>query len=395
MFRLSRLVKHTSLFKRTLYTKTTIDATRVNLAQPDPDHKSLILLTTPPQLNNIVNNIIDKQSTNPNLSQILVVCVDSIADSRNGYSELWLKTRFDITNRETIEERNERIKKKVEPLSVDPIKFDKSWKDTKEETLFSINFANLGIQSKIRLANTLFENGENSTCFYVGNEPFDWFNLAGVTVDVTLDNCSAIKNIEYANRLTEIPLVETPEDADGEVDDELYTITDFEGNLIKSINNQSASGYLIDNSKVMSSKKDLYFKLYDDETQDVTRPWLDEYYKLIVGGLGWGEKQAFLAVDPIVGTAGYRDVKLYFYDKETLIHDVDSPAAKDHHKLVFECSELEKGYEEYNQTSTEAQHTLVKPGVFAMGCEQGFELDGIWHRSNGEFVEIEVAEPKS
>lgn len=206
MFRLSRLVKHTSLFKRTLYTKTTIDATRVNLAQPDPDHKSLILLTTPPQLNNVVNNIIDKQSTNPNLSQILVVCVDSIADSRNGYSELWLKTRFDITNRETIEERNERIKKKVEPLSVDPIKFDKSWKDTKEETLFSINFANLGIQSKIRLANTLFENGENSTCFYVGNEPFDWFNLAGVTVDVTLDNCSAIKNIEYANRLTEIQI---------------------------------------------------------------------------------------------------------------------------------------------------------------------------------------------
>ncbi|GAV29775.1 hypothetical protein PMKS-003277 [Pichia membranifaciens] len=390
MFRLNRFVKPASILRRSLYTKTTLNANGIDIAQPNLDHKSLILLTTPPQLNNIVSNVIDKQATNTNISQILVVCIDSIADSRNGYSELWLETPFKVTHHETIEERNERIKKKVEPLSVDPIKFDKSWKDTTEQTLFQINLTNLGLDSKVRLANTLFENGENSTCFYIGKESYDWYNLAKVIVDVNLDNFSAVQNIEYANRLTEIPLVENVEEG---ADEELFTVTDFEGNLIKSINNQSASGYLIDNSIVMNSKKDLYFKLYDNETEDRTRPWLHEYYKLIVGGLGWGEKQAFLAVDPIVGTTGFRDVKLFFYDKDSSKHRVRFPVTNGNSKLVFECSELESGYEEYKQsTQAGAQETVVKPGVFAMGCEQGFELDGIWHRSNGEFVEIEVAQ---
>lgn len=390
MLRFNRWVKPAFLLKRSLYTKTTLNAGGIEIAQPNPNHKSLILLTTPPQLNNIVSNVIDKQATNTGISQILVVCVDSIADSRNAYSELWLETPFRVAHHETIEERNERIKKKVEPLSVDPIKFDKSWKDTKEQTLFQINLTNLGLNSKVRLANTLFENGENSTCFYIGKESYDWYNLANVTVDVNLDNFSAVQNIEYANRLTEIPLVEAVEEG---ADEELFTITDFEGNLIKSINNQSASGYLTDNSIVMSSKKDLYFKLYDNETEDPTKPCLQEYYKLIVGGLGWGEKQAFLAVDPIVGTTGFRDVKLFYYDKDTAKHHVESPVVSGNSKLVFECSELESGYEEYKQpTDTGAQETVIKPGVFAMGCEQGFELDGIWHRSNGEFVQIEVAQ---
>lgn len=381
MFQITKIARPVSIFKRTLFTKTTINPKSIQLNQPNAAHDSLILLTTPPQLNNVVNALVDENSIANKLKQKLVVCVDSIANSRNGYSELWLNSPFSITKHETIEERNERIKKKIDPLSVDPIKFDKAWKDTKDETMFEVNFTNLKMKTKIRLANTLFENGENSTCFFVGNEKFDWYNLANITIDVNLDNISNIKNIEYCNRLTEIPLVENETD--------LYTITDFEGNLIKSINNQSASGYLIDNSLVMDSKKDLYFKLYEDENHDLTRPWGHEYYKLIVGGLGWGEKQAFLAVDPIVGTTGYKDVKLYFYDKGTKQYSITSPQHSANNKLIFECSELEDGYEEYSKPDDKTC-TSEYEGVFAMGCENGFELDGIWHRSNGEFVDVEI-----
>lgn len=381
-------------FKRCLYTKTTINPKNINILQPDEFHKSLIIMTTPPQLNNTINKLYDNNIFNKfKLNQLLVVCVDSLLNSRNGYSEIWLKNNFNLKNFETIEQRNERIKKKYDPLSVDPIRFDKKWNDTKEQTLFEINFKNFNFNSKIRLANTLFENSENSTCFYVGNKPFDWFNLATIKIDIDLDEYKNIDNIEYFNRLTEIPLVENENGNDNDGNN-LYTITDFEGNLIKSINNQSASQYLIDNSIVMESKKDLYFKLYNNENP--TKPFQDEYYKLIVGGLGWGEKQAFLAIDPVVGKTGYRDVKLFYYDKSTPIHEIQIPdSSTSNNKIIFECSELENGYETYNNKhnntkNQEIVNEVVKPGVFAMGCEQGFELDGVWHRSNGESVGIEI-----
>lgn len=375
----------TKVFKRSLFTKTTLNPDKINLVQPDNEHKSLILLTTPPQLNNIVNNLYNnKIFENFKLNQILVVCIDSILNSRNGYSELWSKNEFELKNYETIEDRDKRIMKRNDPLSVNPIKLDKNWNDIKEHTLFEINFNEIKLNSKLKLANTLFANNENSTCFYIGNKSIDWFNLASIQIDIKLDNFNKINSIDYFNRLTEIPLIE-----DIEKRDDYYTITDFEGNLIKSINDRSASGYLTNNSIVMSSKKNLYFKLYNHQTEKDIKPYQQEFYKLLVGGLGWGEKQAFLAIDPIVGKAGYRDVKLFYYDKNSKQFNIELPKQFMNNKLIFECSELEQIYETYNLHQTDSQ-TVIKPGIFAMGCENGFQLNNIWHGSNGEFIDVEV-----
>lgn len=380
--------KFNLITRRGLYTKTTLHPNEINFSQPnDNHHKSLILLTTPTRLNDVVNKVIEISKGEKNsINQILVACVDTILNSRDGYSEMWLRDNFKIDKYETIEQMNQRTKKKIDPLSVDPIKFDKSWKDKKNETLFEINFHNKKIiNSKIRLSNTLFNNGENCTCFYIGNEDLDWYNLSSVSISI---NDEIVENGEkYSNRLTEIPMVEDNVD-----ENEIFQITDFEGNLIKSINNQSASGFLINNSIVMESKKDLYFKLYDDGEKSFQNPSDEKYYKLIVGGLGWGEKQAFLAIDPIVGSTGYKNVKLYYYDSKTIKQDIGSPENEDGNnlnKIVFECSEIQQGYSDIDGTDT--KKAIVKEHIFGMGCEDGFELNNVWHRSNGETIELCVS----
>ncbi|TID30706.1 hypothetical protein CANINC_000622 [Pichia inconspicua] len=352
------------IFRRSLSTFTTINPNKVVFHQP-LNHSSLILISTPSQLKRVIQRVSDEQSKSNKLNQILVACVDTICGSRNAISELWTN-KFSIINHETIGDRNERLTPKKDALSVNPVKFDKSWKNNTLHTLFDINIG--GFNPKIRLANTLFANGEESTCFYVGNSSIDWFNLS--SVKVIIDENIKISEKSYKNRLTEIPFeLNNP---NGE-----YKITSYEGNLIKSINNQSTSGYLIDNAKVMDGKKDLYFKLYDANTS--IEPWNEELYKLVVGGLGWGEKQAFLAVDPdaLNGDVGYRNVKLFYYDTQRGVPTIPESG------IVVECSEKEEGF---NEASGE---TVEMEGVFGMGSEEGFEVNGVWHRANGEQIVAE------
>lgn len=349
-------------FKRCLSTFTTINPKSISFHQPE-SHNSLVLLTTPSQLSKVIATISkEKSKKDTRLNQILVACVDTICGSRNAVSELWTK-KLSIHNHETIGDRNERLKPKKEALSVNPVKLDKTWKNNTMHTLLDFKIGNFN--PKLRLANTLFCNGEESTCFYVGNTKIDWFNLS--SIKFTVDEEVNVSEKSYKNRLTEIPF-------DLDQPNVEYQITSYEGNLIKSINDKSASGYLINNAKVMDSKKDMYFKLYDGETQ--TKPWNQEVYKLVVGGLGWGEKQAFLAVDPdaLNGDLGHRNVKLYYFD-----HSTEKPEIPDA-GIVVECSEIEEGFSDLDGPTAELPH------VFGMGSEEGFELNGVWHRANGEQV---------
>lgn len=350
------------MLKRCFSTFTTINPKNIILHQPI-NHPSLILLSTPSQLKNVIQRISNENSSNLNkINKVLVACVDTICGSRNAISELWT-TDFSLVQHETIGDRNERLTPKKDALSVNPVKLDKSWKNNTLHTLFDIKIGQFN--PKLRLANTLFANGEESTCFYVGNSPIDWFNLSSVKVLIKEDINVSEKS--YSNRLTEIPL--ELENTQPE-----YKITSYEGNLIKSINNESASGYLINNSKVMDGKKDLYFKLYDSNNN--TAPWNQELYKLVVGGLGWGEKQAFLAIDPdaLNGETGFRNVKLFYYDTQTQVPPIPE------HGIVVECSEREDGF-----TDTTGEPVELKD-VFGMGSEEGFEVNGVWHRANGEQI---------
>lgn len=366
--------------KRSLSSSTVINPKKIDLNRPNAVHKSLILLTTPSQLNKTVNEVIqfsNKTIKNMNMNQILVACVDTISGSRNGYSTLWLENKFNVSEFQTLDKTLESLKKKKDPLSSDPVKMEKNWKDIKEFTNFEINFNYWDTKINTFLSNTIFQNSENSTCFYIGNESFDFENLSICKIELPLlhkeSNSHKNENINYTNKLTEIPFENDPNSIN-----QVYTVTDFEGNLIKSINNESASAYLINNEKVMDSKKDLYFKLYNNEDGD-NASINSKFYKLIVGGLGWGEKQAFIAVDPIVGHIGLQNVKLYYYDPTTKAHEYKSSESS---KIIIECSEIQDGYEDY-----EKSEQIELKNVFSFGCELGVQYNGVWHRANGEVIE--------
>ncbi|GMM30813.1 hypothetical protein DAMA08_035580 [Martiniozyma asiatica (nom. inval.)] len=355
---------------------TTVNPRSTILHYPGTDHQSLVLLTTPSQLNNVITTTFNEfNASNKSIKQILVACVDTILSSRNAYSELYLDTPFELQYHQTTEQSAAKNNLERDPLSVDPVKFDKNWKDQKDLTSLQLTINDT--IGKVQLANTLFANGEYNTCFYVGGEKFDWHNLSNANVKINFKNGSKGK-LQYSNRLSEIPLVEDAQD------NRVYQVTDFEGNLVKSINDEPASGYLINNSKVMGSKKDLFFKLY--ESEEKSKPWKDEYYRLLVGGLGWGEKQAIIAIDPIVGNIGYRKVKLYYYNSETPEYKPKIMNSQEH-MIVWECSELENGYDSY-QADTEENTETIYSNIFGIGCEAGYELDGITHRSHAETIEL-------
>lgn len=386
---------------RRLHTFTTINPQSVKLHYPETFHKSLILLSTSSQIGAVTNKIIELKnnsnskavSTSSVPENIVVACIDSVNGSRNGYSELWFNSKVTLKNFETIEQMNKRLTKKENPLSVDPIKMDRLWKDNRLNTSLNINFTNskFGLNDVLfNLSNTLFSNGEPSTCFTIGlNEEYDWYNLSNLSLEIdnsqneifSAESAGNKPKIQYFNRLKEIPMV--VEDSDK---NEVYEVTDFEGNLIKSINDKSASGYLTDNSIVMESKKELYFQVGDDKSQD--DKWMQEYYKLIVGGLGWGEKQAFVAIDPDVGEVGYRQIKLFYYDecntRELQITDTGGQS-----RIVLESSNVQDSYGAYGGDSADSTAPAVEvPNVFSCGGELGFRCNGVWHKSPGEALVV-------
>lgn len=357
---------------------TTLNPNEIKFNYPTSFHQSLILVTTPSQLNKIISKSID-DFQNPQMkpiSNIIVACCDSILGSRNAYSELYLDDKFIINNLKELKDDEPKLQR--DPLSVDPIRLDKNWSDKSVNTNFKINMIN-GDSMGIKLANTLFANGQHSVCFYIGDggSKYDWVNLEQLDITINDD----IKSVDYRNRLGEIPLVPA------KPDDE-YTVTDFEGNLIKSINHNSPSQYLIDNPLVMGSKKDLYFKLYD-KNQTSVPPYMEEYYKLIVGGLGWGEKQAFLGVDPVVGRVGYRDIKLFEFKKT--IQPINPLTLHNSNSIILECAPVEDGFQEHHSdVASGSSVPLEIEGVFSMGCEQGVDLNGVTHRSQGETLKLNM-----
>lgn len=371
---------------RNLITKSTINPKSINLSIPE-NVNSLILLTTPKQLNPLLKYLSQNNETFLNsskLENLIVASTDTICHSRNAISELWIENN-EIINIKNIEktkkiENKSKLHRQLEPLSVDPIRMSKNWKDIKYDGNININFINLNKNIKANLACTLFENNNYNTCFIIKkslDNEINGQNLSNIEIEINSNN--QISNINYSNKLIEIPLVE-----DEDLRDEEYQITSFESNMIKSINDQSASGYLIDNSIVTSSKKELFFKLYNKDKE--IEKFNEEFYSLVAGGLGWGEKQAFLVVDPIVGNVGNRFVKLYYNKIELKMPKIES---KDKTTIQLEVSELEQEFNEV-EGKVENEDTIIINNVFSIGSENGIILNGVNHRAHGENIEIEI-----
>ncbi|VEU23484.1 DEKNAAC104566 [Brettanomyces naardenensis] len=372
-------------FKRFLSLRTTINPTNgFKLIQP-VNHESIVLLTTPSQLNRSIEMMADLQQKNKNLTAVLA-CVDTMLGSRNGIAELWFKLAIQIVDYKALPDTGDENEGEKSSFSdASPIKLDKNWKDTAKDTSLTIHL-NERNNIRLNLANTLFSNGESSTCFFVqpNDHPSNWCNLQNLSIELPDEVDPNYEEFECFNRLRELEFEE------GQTENDLYQVTGYTSNMIESINDQPAATYLINNKEIQKSKRDLFIQLVDQNT--TSRPFStpsfnDKYYKITVGGLGWGEKQGMIVLDPIVGDVGYKLCRLFQYDP-SLPESPPVPPEDGFFKIVAECSIPEHGFQEYHKNETGLQQTVT--GLVGLGSERGFQLNGVWHKSYGETLQLSL-----
>ncbi|ODV86711.1 hypothetical protein CANARDRAFT_174772 [[Candida] arabinofermentans NRRL YB-2248] len=347
------------------------------------EFKSLFVISTPKQVNNSIESILKLNKLQPKL-QIIFICLDSIIGSRNAISELWLNERIIIKSFEkSTNDINSSSKSttKKESYDLSPSRMDKRWNDLNtNEQKIDIEFEN-DVNVSFSLSNTLFVNGLINTCFIYEyddkflNNDINFENLSNISIKIPELKLDTIDKISYFNKLKKLNMSEEP--------DMEFKITSFEGNLIKTINDKPASQYLIENKEIQKSKKDLFFKLSQKDNES-------SYFKIIAGGLGWGEKAGYIAIDPIVTKLNlnketkvelyqHDEMKVYDYEKEIYGSESDS----DKKGVLFECTELETGYD--NKVEEEEEERSVE-GMVGMGSERGFKLNKKWQKSNGENI---------
>lgn len=364
------------VFRRYLSVKTTVNPKQVHLTAPS-GHSNLLLFTTPSQLNSVVENVYSLSKERPITA--VVGCVDSMLGHRNGVSELWFKNPLSIDEHQVLPDDKKEMGAKSQFSKVAPIRMDKNWTNTVEETMLLMNDI-VGHSVGVRLASTLFANSEPSTCFFVqGDHPDNWKNLARLEISLPEELGQATK-IDSWNKLRELEF-EADRDPEG------YLITDYMVNMIDTINGQPASEYLINNKEIQKSKRDLYLQLIDQTQKDrihSTEPsFTDKVFRITVGGLGWGGKQETIVLDTIAGDVGHSYCRLYQHDPTLPSHEYISPV-EGMVKIGIECSDLEEGFQKEYDGAEEA----VFQGIAGVGSENGYMVDGIWHKSHGEGMEV-------
>ncbi|GMG19886.1 unnamed protein product [Ambrosiozyma monospora] len=401
------------ILRRALSLKTTINPQSTHKLTQPPNHKALLLLTTPHLLNSTIDTFVnltsDKSLEQHNIQKAAVICVDSILQCKNAVSELWLNEPDQLQIIDYVV-KDDDVKNEPKPRTseADPIKLDKNWKDGLTDTQLSLNLFGEGnsadklVNLKLNLGRSLFVNGLESTCFTYHNPTIPNFttesksnfvNLQKLTIDLHLPSTPVkagdkpLIQSKYTNQFIKLPF--EPDE------DDVYVIDSHVGNLIKRINFKPASGYLIENPKLNDSKDhSIWVKLskYSPETASVkmNKP-TDEYYRVIVGGSGWdAEKMAMLGIDPVVGDGlDYKkQIELYEVSKEKNVLSLDdSVDASKNVKFVVECSEADENFSQFDNKLSE---TVIE-GVVGFGSENGFQYDEVWHKAPNEIVEVDVS----
>ncbi|QPG75338.1 hypothetical protein FOA43_002691 [Brettanomyces nanus] len=371
------------LLRRFLSFSTTLNPSRLSVC---PHHLSVLLLTTPSQLSNSIEHasvIVKSTSTTA-----VVACIDTILGHRNAVSQLWFRNPIQISSYLPLPEdidNNRGLKSSFSDAA--PVQLDKNWKDTSKSTQLLIGFGSHSIQ--VNLANTLFSNGEQSTCFFIqpNNHPGNWINLAEISIQLPMDeHADEDYSITNLNKLKELAFEDTNNPTAS-----LYQISSYTSNMIETINDRPAADYLINNRKIQKTKKELYLQLINQTQPEKARPFSslkrspnNDMYQLVVGGLGWGEKQGMIVLDPAVGEVGHRYCRLYQYDPSKSIQQVKSTEGQV--KLRVQCSEPESGYHDYDQQDS----PVPIDGVAGLGSESGFLMDGVWHKCRGEVNEVAI-----
>jgi len=379
-------------FRRLLSFRTTINPSpRFHLKSPK-NGNSLVLITTPSQLQQTIKNVYDLIETrNANDFTIVTACVDTVAGKRNAVSELWFNKPITIENYKLAPDNSDAQNSGVKSSfsAVAPVRLDKNWKDETANSSLNIEIPHLpGVGSShflsMSLANTLFTTGEYYTSFFYQGDghPANLENSSSISIRLPPLDTDHMK-VRAFHQLTELDMGNKSADKDG-----CFQVTDFTSNMIEKINGESAARYLIENTEMQKSKQDVFMELIDPQDIRNAKPFsstshMDQFYRIVVGGLGWGEKQEMIVLDPIVGNVGYRYCRLFQHDPNIKRPNIQSETKTT--TLTFDCSEPEPGFRDYGYTD---DPEIVLENVAGLGNEKGFSFDGVWHTDKGSMLTV-------
>lgn len=366
----SSLVSKSSYFARSI-----LNPKNYKIVPPENfTPKSLILLTTPARINDVINQSIEMNQGKD--VQVAVGCVDAVLPNgcRDGIAEMWLDDYVEIESSTLLEAVDNNRNREYGAFSSRMRSEKDSWRII--PTSFSIGLSDFD-RINLSLANTVFSTGQLATMFFLQPKGFPEHPNQGQTLcelKVTIRNNVFGTSLNNAVKDRWIPLREPHE--------EPLIVTSCIGNLIKEINGQSASRFLSGNKKVMdlqSKDTEIYLKLYKNHLKKAER------FKVIAGGGEWGTKANILAITPLAQLE--KGDRLEFYmispSEKFTLNDVSLEELRN--TLTFECVPEEQTYSEEHEGNSQ-----VFLGIFGGGSEKGFSYNGILHESPGELLLIKL-----
>lgn len=350
------------------FAKTSISPNRASLLAPTHfTPKSVVLLSTPQNLPFVIENAISFYQLIG--MQVLVAGVDAVAPNgaRNGVSELWLDDYMTFENSINLNEKDSNPPLR-ESDGIHVVGAKTHWKHIDASLRLSMGDNTVDLS----LANTAFSTNTLATLFF-----FQPKHLQAKTSDPNMGEmlCGLTAKIPPLDAHMSGPV---SHDRWIQLTNEVLKVTKFHGNLIKTINGKPAASFLEKNEKIMSlASKDtkVYVKLYSG----------DEFKKheVIAGGGGWGAKADLLAISPEAKPKIGDRVEFFMVSPEDRYTDMN--LAVESNRIKFECVPEATTYGGEVPASQEVED------LFGCGCESGFKVNGVNHRSAGEVVEFSWA----
>ncbi|KAF5102923.1 hypothetical protein D0Z00_000181 [Geotrichum galactomycetum] len=233
------------------------------------------------------------------------------------------------------------------------------------------------------LANTLFSNGLNNTLVLRNGTNAELELLASVRVQVTdftlSDTPAARKHVA--------PLLKLNTGA--------QRVTACKSNLLKTIDNKPAAGFL------ESCEELLQHKAINMEKKVFVALEGDKFYEVTAGGGGaWSPRASMLVIDNDASPEPGQSVDFYLalgvdkskYQSEIVQKGLDyeaAPAAAAVDRIVLECAPIVETFADQEGFVNYAEDAVL-PGAFGAGSEQGFLLNDRKYNVPGELLELKL-----
>jgi hypothetical protein len=324
-----------------------------------PEDKAAIILATPSCLELAIDACLRHHEVDKS-TQMVVAGVDSLLNSRVGISELWLANRLEVTHADELDDARAPPKQSD---GVNVVLAKENWKPTKAS--LGLEFASLNVE--VSLANTLFSTGYLTSLFYI-DQLLALLGRALQNLGVRLAGDASV--LDANDSWT--PLYDYSK--------QNHTITRVVGNLIKGINDKSASSFLQENDKLMaigSKDTQVFVKIYK-------KSQAPQRFEIIAGGGEWGVKASTLVISPQAQVAVGDGIEFYMLTPEN--RKARAKPLPEGLVARFECCPEQDSYAIAKGTETTVN------SVFAAGSETGFSVNGVQHRSAGEQTTLRLPE---